>query len=401
MIRKLIVATALAGTFLGSAVNAQDTLRNKKNGGYLFTMGKTMETVDVQDQCRTGTCWSFSALSFFESELIRKGKGRHNLSEMFVVRNAYVEKARNYVRMHGLMNFGPGGAFHDIPFIMKRYGIVPESAYKGLNYGVEKHDHGQMDKMLSGMMKSVASEETKTVNPAWEKAFTGALDAWLGETPKEFTYQGKTYTPLSFAASLGLNMDEYISISSFSHHPFYEKFVLEVPDNWQFESCYNVPLDVMMQVIENALNNGHTVSWAADVSEKGFNFREGLAIVPKDESAINKRGEDNRQFNNAGAQKTGSPFEAPCEEKEITQQVRQTAFDNYETTDDHGMHLVGIAKDQTGKRFYKVKNSWGEVNDLKGYFFASEAYIKYKTTNILVHRDAIPKEIQRRLGLIK
>ena len=397
---KKLTSYVLAGGLCLASLSStgQDTLRNKKNGGYLFTMQKSYEPTSIQDQCKTGTCWSFSALSFFESELMRKGKGKHNLSEMFVVRNAYVEKARNFVRMHSLMNFGPGGAFHDVPFILRRYGIVPEEVYRGLNYGEDKHNHNQMDNMLKAMLKSVVNEETSKISNSWEPAFTAALDSYLGAIPKEFTYQGKTYTPQSFSASLGLNMDDYVSLTSFSHHPFYESFVLEVPDNWQFQSCYNVPLDVMMQIVDNALNNGMTVAWAGDVSEKGFNFRQGLAIVPKDESAISKNGQDNKQFNDAGAAKAGSPFDAPCEEKEVTQDVRQKAFDTFETTDDHGMHIVGIAKDQTGKKFYKVKNSWGAVNDLQGFFFASDTYVKYKTTNILVHKDAIPKEILRRLG---
>lgn len=394
----LVVATVL---FLGFTTKAQDTIRNKKGGGYLFTKVVNLDATPVQDQNSTGTCWSFSALSYFESELLRTGKGTHNLSEMFVVRNSYIDKGDKYVRMHGKSNFGQGGAFWDIPYVIKNYGIVPEEVYNGKNYGGgEKHNHNELEAVLTAFVKTITENPQKSLTTSWKKAYTSIVDAYLGNVPESFTYQGKTYTPKEYANSLGLKMDDYVTLGSYTHHPFYQSFVLEVEDNWASQQLYNVQLDEMMEVINNALNKGYTVAWASDVSEKGFSFKNGLAIVPEDETAVAKKGEDNKQFNNAGADKTGTPFDAPCKEKEITQQVRQEAFDNYQTTDDHGMHIVGMYKDQTGKVFYRVKNSWGtKNNDCDGYLFVSEAFIRYKTTDIMIHKDALPKDLKKKLGV--
>jgi bleomycin hydrolase len=394
---KILIPVFLLGAYTS---NAQDTIRNKIGGGYLFTKVKNLEATAVQDQSSTGTCWSFSALSFFESELLRMGKGSHNLSEMFVVRNSYIDKADKYVRMHGKSNFGQGGAFHDIPYVIKNYGIVPEEVYSGLNYGTEKHNHNELDAVLTAMLKAVTENHQKSLTSSWKKAYTGVVDAYLGNVPESFMYQGKKYTPKEFAASLGLKMEDYVYLSSFTHHPFYQPFVLEVEDNWASQQVFNIPLDEMLSVINNSVNKGFTVAWATDVSEKGFSFKNGLAIVPEDETAVTKKGEDNKQFNNAGADKTGTPFDAPSKEQAITQQNRQDAFDNYQTTDDHGMHIVGIYTDQTGKTFYRVKNSWGtKHNDCDGYLFASEAYVKYKTMDIMVHKDSLPKELKKKLGI--
>ncbi len=386
---------------LGSTMFAQETAKmtNKKDGGYFFTVIKDIEATEVQNQGRTGTCWSFSSLSFFESELLRMKKGKHNLSEMFIARMAYEEKAVNYVRMHGSFNFGPGGAFHDIPYVAKRYGLMPEEAYKGLNYGAEIHNHSEMDAILSAVVKEVVKNPQRTLTPSWKKAISGVLDAYLGAVPEKFNYNGKEYTPQSFAKELGLDMDDYVLISSFTHHPFYQQFVLEVPDNWAMQSCYNVQLEEMMEIAEHAVTNGYGVAWASDVSEKGFSFRDGLAIVPEDESTIQVRGRDNKQFNNAGAEKVSSAFDAPVKELSITQELRQEAFDNYQTQDDHGMHFTGLVKDQIGTKYFIVKNSWGKGNDCDGYFYASEPYFKYKTTNIMLHKDGIPKDLRKKLGI--
>lgn len=375
---------------------AQDTLRNKKDGGYIFTVVKDLEATEVQNQNRTGTCWSFSALSFFESELIRMGKGKVNLSEMFIVRNAYSDKVDKYVRMHGNINLSAGGAFHDIPYVIKKYGIVPEEVYKGLNYGAEEHNHDEMDDLVKAMANQLIKKDKLTT--AWKPSIESTLDAYLGSVPKEFEIKGKKYTPQSYAKSLGLNMDDYVAISSFTHHPFYEKFILEVPDNWIWGSMYNVKLDEMMNTIDNAIMNGYTVAWASDVSEKGFSFKNGLAIVPEDPDKIVKTGEDNKNFSDAGAEKKGSVFDTPGQEKVITQEMRQEAFDNFETTDDHGMHITGIVKDQEGNKYYIVKNSWGtKHNDCDGYFYASEAFVRYKTMNILVHKNAVPNDLAKKL----
>lgn len=400
-LKKGAAALTLAAMLTGAA-NAQSiqVLKNKKDGGYEFTMLKNIEATPVQNQNRTGTCWSFSALSFFESELIRMGKGKHNLSEMFIVRHAYMEKAINYIRMHGQFNFGAGGAFHDIPHVMRKFGIVPESVYVGRAYGGDQHNHSELDQILQKTVEVIAKNPQGKLTSGWKNAVAGILDAYLGKVPTEFEYNGKQYTPESFAKELGLNMDDYITITSFTHHPFYKPFVFEVPDNWALAQAYNLPLDEMMEVVDNALNKGYGVAWASDVSEKGFSFVNGLAIVPEDTTGITKKGTDNRHFSDAGATKTGTPFDAPCKELKITQEMRQEAFDNFETTDDHGMHIVGIAKDQSGSKFYMVKNSWGtERNDCEGYFFASEAFLRYKTTNFMIHKDALPKAIAKKLGL--
>ncbi|MDC0579363.1 C1 family peptidase [Bacteroidia bacterium] len=395
----LVSAVLISSLFLFQfQLNAQDTLRNKKGGGYVFTLKKDIEATAVQNQNRTGTCWSFSALSFMESELIRLGKGKHKLSEMYVVRKAYEDKAENYVRMHGLTNFSQGGAFHDIPHVIKKYGIMPQEAYQGLNYGLDKHNHSEMEAVLKGMLDAVIKNKQGQLTTSWKAAFNAVLDQYLGPIPETFSYQGKTYSPMSFAQKLGLNMNDYVVISSFTHHPFYTHFVVEVPDNWIWATAFNVPLDEMMQIQKNAVMNGYSIGWAADVSEKGFSFRDGLALVPEDESKLKSIGKDNPYFNNAGAKKEGTPFDSPGPEKSITQTMRQEAFDNYLTTDDHGMHFTGLVTDQKGNEYFIVKNSWGtDNNDCDGYFYASMPYVALKTISIMLHRDALPIDLKKKL----
>ena len=395
----LVSGLLLSSLFLFQfQLQAQDTLRNKEGGNYLFTVKKDIEANEVQNQNRTGTCWSFSALSFIESELIRLNKGKHKLSEMYVVRKAYEDKAENYVRMHGTANFGQGGAFHDIPHVIKKYGIIPQEAYRGLNYGLESHNHSEMEAVLKNMLDAVIKNKQGQLTTSWKAAFNAVLDAYLGPVPETFSYQGKEYTPTSFATSLGLNMDDYVVITSFTHHPFYEHFVIEVPDNWIWARAFNVPLDEMMQIQKDAIMNGYSIGWAADVSEKGFSFRDGLAIVPENESKLKSSGKDNKHFNNAGAKKEGTQFDTPGPEKTITQVMRQEAFDNYLTTDDHGMHFTGIVTDQNVSEYFIVKNSWGtDYNDCDGYFYASMPYVALKTINFMVHKDALPKDLRKKL----
>lgn len=397
---KTISAFCLAA--LSFSVQAQDTekVTNREGSDYQFTVIHDLETTPVQSQGRTGTCWTFSALSFLESELMRMGKGKHELSEMWIARNAYYDKAINYVRMHGHFNFGPGGAFHDIPYVIRKYGIVPLSAYEGLNYGARTHNHSEMDAMLKSMVDVVIkSPQNRQLTTSWTDAINGVLDAYLGKKPENFVVDGKTYNGKSYAKELGLNMDDYVVLGSFTHHPFYEQFVLAVPDNWAFGQVYNLPVDELMEVAEYALEKGYTWAWAADVSEKGFSFRDGLAIVPEDESTIRKRGRDNKHFSDAGAEKIGDAFNQPVKEKTITQEMRQIAYDNYQTTDDHGMHVTGLVKDQAGTKYFIVKNSWGTGNFCDGYFYASEAYFKYKTMNIMLHKSALPKKLAKKLGI--
>jgi bleomycin hydrolase len=339
-------------------------------------------------------------LGFFESELIRTGAGEHNLSEMYVVNNTYKEKADRYVRMHGNNNFGAGGAFVDIAHVWKKYGMVPEEIYDGLEYGSETHNHSELDNILTAYVKAVVENKQKNLTPSWQKGYDAVVEAYLGEVPSEFEYRGKSYTPKTYADDLGLDMNDYVSITSYTHHPFYEKFVLEIPDNWLHVQSYNLPLDELMRVMEESVMNGYSFAWGADVSEKGFAFREGLAILPEDASTIDVKGKDNTQFNDAGADKVSNAFEMPVKQMDVDQEMRQEQFDNWQTTDDHGMQVTGILEDQNGDKYYLVKNSWGtKHNELDGYFFASEAYAKLKTMNIYLHKDAIPKDLAKKLGL--
>ena len=416
--KKYIFATALF--MLAFAIHAQEfttkrdlsktentPFTNKKGSQYEFTLVKDLEATPVQNQNRTGTCWSFSTLSFMESEMIRKGYKPVNLSEMFIARNAYIGKAENYLRMNGKFNFGEGGAFHDIPWVIKRYGIVPESVYNGLNYGSDKHKHSEMAGALKAMLEVfVKKPQGGKITKNWKKAYTGVIDAYLGDLPdntENFTFveNGITYTPKSYAKHLGLdNMDDYISLTSYTHHPFYEQFVIEVPDNWSMTSSYNLPLDEFMDVMEDAIEKGFTFAWGADVSEKGFSSRDALAILPEDASTIKEKGKDDVFFSQNGSEKISNAFMQPVKEKIVTQQERQDAFDEQTTTDDHGMHITGIVKDQKGTKYFIVKNSWGtKYNQCDGYFYASFPYVRYKTMNILIHKDALSKNMKKKLGL--
>lgn len=369
-----------------TTVAISQPLTNKKDGKYKFTVVKNLENTEVQNQAKSGTCWTFSGLSFFESELLRMGKPKVNLSEMFIVRNSYPDKADKYVRMHGTINFSSGGEFHDVAYVLEHYGIVPQEVYTGMVNGEKELYHGEMDGMLKASLDVIIKE--KKITTGWPKAVNGILEAYLGKVPENFQYQGKQYTPKSFAQSLGLDMNNYVAITSFTHHPFYTKFALEVPDNWAWKDVYNVPLNDMMEIIDNAIMNGYSIAWAADVSEKGFSFKNGVAIVPDtDWDDVKKEDVDSIILN-------------PGKQKEITQEMRQESFDNYETGDDHGMHIVGIVKDQNGTKYYVVKNSWGiKNNECDGYFYASEAYVKYKTSNFMIHKDGIKKDIAKKLGL--
>ncbi len=399
MFKKIALIGAVAVSSMGGlqAQNA-DTVRNTEDGGYLFTIKNSIDATDVKNQGSSGTCWSFSSLSFFEAEAERLGNGTYNFSEMFVVWHTYSDKAEKTVRMYGELNFGPGGALTDVLYVMKHYGMVPDTIYTGLNYGTEKHIHNEMDQMLKAMVDVVVKNPNKILSTAWHPAIDGTLDAYLGELPEEFTFDGKLYTPQSFLEKTGLNPDDYIAITSFNHHPYYTEFPIAVADNWLWKDFYNLPIDEFMEVMEYALTNDYSLAWAADVSEKGFSYRDRLAVVPADLDNISVKGKDNKNFSDAGAEKNGSAFDAPVDELVVTQENRQKAYDTQETTDDHGMHITGLATDQFGTKYYIVKNSWGTKNT-DGYFFASEAYVRYKTMNILVHKDGIPKALKKKLGI--
>jgi len=392
----LIVLTLF---FYNLSLTAQPT----ENEDYKFTIVQELAHTPVKNQYHTSTCWSFSGLSFFESEMLRLGKPEIALSEMYVVNYCYRNKAQKFIRMKGNTNFGPGGIFYDIIDVINRYGIVPEQVYPGIKYNEDKHDHAEMDEVLRKMVEAVNDNKSRKLTPVWMDAVQKTVDSYLGEIPEKFDYKGQTYTPKSFLSDYcGIKPDNYVQITSFTHHPFYEPFILEVPDNWIWSNFYNVPLDVMQQIIDNSLEKGYTVAWAADVTEKGFaTSKKGIAVVPDMTTAADSIAlclKKDSITENKKETLTFSP-NRPFKEMVITQEIRQIAFDNQETTDDHGMHIIGLAKDQNGKVYYKVKNSWGNYNNYDGYFYASKPYVRYKTTSIMVNKNAIPDDIRKKLGI--
>ena len=395
MNKLLLIAAFAASTMAISAqkdTTAVDTFR--------FTTIKENKITPVKNQASSGTCWSFSALGFFEAELLRLGKPTVDLSEMFVVHQSYTDKADKFVRMNGTINFAGGGSFYDVMYTLKNYGIVPESEMSGLNYGEEKHRHGELDALTEAYVKTLVKNPNKKLSTAWKKGFTGILDAYLGERPKEFVANGKKYTPVTYAQSLGLNMDDYVSLTSFTHQPFYSKFVIEIPDNWRWEESYNLPLDEFAKVFDYAIDNGFTIAWGSDVSEKGFT-RNGVAVNPEVKKE-NLPGSDQAKWLNISQKEMEEQIykvKGPQPEVNVTQEIRQRDFDNYQTTDDHGMVIYGTAKDQNGTKYYLVKNSWGIDNKYKGIWYASDSFVKHKTINIVVHKNAIPKEILKKLEI--
>ncbi|MBZ4035915.1 C1 family peptidase [Flavobacterium sp. 17A] len=383
----------LAGT---AGCFAQDVLVNslklnasdKSKENFKFTEVINLGTTSVKTQGSSGTCWSYSTNSFLESEMIRLGKQPVELSQIYSARNVYVDKGVNYVRMHGAITLGDGGALHDVINMYKKYGTVPREVYTGLNYGTDKNKFGEMAALIEGVLAAVVKNPNGELTPNWQKAYTAVIDSYLGKVPENFNYKGKNYTPQSFAKEVvGINPDEYVEMSSFTTSPYYQKTTMMVPDNWSLDQVYNVKVNDMTDVIDNALKKGYTVAWATDVSEKSFSWKNGVAYVP------------NKKFEDMTAEEKADMFNGPKAEPEITPEMRQTAFDNYTTTDDHGMHIIGLAKDQTGKEYYIVKNSWGETNDYKGFLFVTKNFVKYKTTALLVNKGGIPAEIAKKLGV--
>ena len=371
-------------------VSAQEKT-NKKDSEYKFTVVKNIEATGIQNQNQTSTCWSFSSLSFFESEMIRLGKFNDlNLSEMYVVNKVYSLKADNYVRMHGKTNFGEGGGFPDVITVLKNYGIMPEEAYTGKKDPGSPHNHKMLETTLKNILLPASLNETQKLDFNFlHNTVNAVCEEYLGKTPEKFDYKGKTYTPKSFAEATGLNPDDYIFLTSFSHHPFHSQFVLEIPDNWNWQTVYNLPLNEFQEVMNHAISTGYSFAWGADVSEKGFLRADALAIIPENYSQ--KTTDDDKKNMSVKPQK----------QLIITQEMRQKAFDNYETQDDHGMHVIGLVKDQNNTPYYLVKNSWGkESNQCDGYFYASESYVLYKTTSIMLHKKALPAAIAKKLGIV-
>ena len=397
MKKVIIFAIALVFSF-PNFINAQT--EGEKKEGFQFTDVKRLPSTSIKSQDRAGTCWSWSTISYLESEIIRLGKDSVSLAPLYIVWNTYNEKAQRYVRMHGNLNFGQGGAFADVLWAIKTYGIVPLTEYSGLNYGEEIHAHGELDAVLKGYLDAVIKNPNKKLSTAWLRGYNGVLDAYLGAKPEKFTYKGKEYTPTSFYKDVtGLNMNDYVSLTSFTHHPFYTSFPIEVPDNWIGEYSYNIPLDELTSIMDKAIDNGYTFAWGSDVSEEGFVRRGSVAVVPDFEKVEMADAEIAKWTAMPSAKKMEEWVKNPGKEKEINQEMRQKAFDNFQTTDDHGMHVIGKATDQNGNKYYIVKNSWGEYGDYKGYFYASYPFVAYKTLNIIIHKDALPKDLKKKLGL--
>lgn len=358
-----------------------------QTAGYNFKMKKAISATPVKNQQNTGTCWSFSTTSFVESELIRIGQGEHDLSEMYTVRQIYLEKALNYIRRQGKAQFSEGSLSHDVINIVRKYGAVPESAFNGLNNGDTKYNHSELEMVLQGMLDGMIKNKGNLSNH-WKKAVEAVLDVYLGEVPEEFKYNGKSYNAKTFADKvLKINPDDYIELTSYEHHPFYKVCVLEIPDNFSNGFYYNVPIEDLETITDNAVTLGYTVAWDCDVSEKGFSQKNGLAILPA------------KSWDDMNKNEKEAVFKAPVPQQKVDQAMRQSTFDNYSTTDDHLMHITGVAKDSKGNSYYQVKNSWGERGQFDGYLYASKAYFQLKTVAVLVHKDAIPTQIKTKLGL--
>lgn len=355
----------IIGLCLSSICATAQKDKTEDSAAFVFETVVENPITSIKSQNLSSTCWSFSALALVEAELLRMGKGEYDLSEMFVVHKTMQDRARNYVRLHGQSSFSPGGSFYDIIYNIKHYGLVPQEVMPGIMYDDTAHNHSELDAVAEGYVEALVTGRRGKLTDVWANGLASIYDAYLGACPESFEYQGVEYTPTSFAASLEINPDDYVSITSYIHHPFYSEFAVEVPDNWRGSLSKNLPLDEFMDVMDAAVRGGYTIAWGSDVSEDGFS-RDGLATTP---------------------------------EETITQELRQKAYDNWQTQDDHGMLIYGIAKDQNGKEYFMVKNSWHSRGDYNGTWYVSKDFVAYKTINIVVHKDAIPADIAAKLGL--
>ena len=397
---KKLLTLAAMGMFCISGMAQEEP----KEEGFVFTTVKENPITSIKNQNRAGTCWCYSTLSFIEAELLRMGKGEYDFSEMFIVHNTYLDRADKTVRTHGDISFSQGGSFYDVIYGMEQFGLVPEEEMRpGVMYGDTLSNHNELtavsDAVVAAIAKSRLSKLQADANnvPLWKKAIASIHDIYLGERPEKFTYKGKEYTPKSFYESTGLKASDYVSLTSYTHHPFYSQFVLEIQDNWRWALSYNLPIDELMEVFDNAIMNGYTIAWGSDVSEPGFT-RNGIAVMPDDQKAQELSGSDMARWLKMRPEEKKLNTK-PQPQKWCTQEERQLAYDNWETTDDHGMVIYGIAKDQEGNEYYMVKNSWGKSGKYDGIWYASKAFARYKTMNILVHKDALPKHIAKKLGI--
>lgn len=397
---KKLLTLAAMGMFCISGMAQEEP----KEEGFVFTTVKENPITSIKNQNRAGTCWCYSTLSFIEAELLRMGKGEYDFSEMFIVHNTYLDRADKAVRTHGDISFSQGGSFYDVIYGMEKFGLVPEEEMRpGVMYGDTLSNHNELtavsDAVVAAIAKGRLSKLQADANnvPLWKKAIASIHDIYLGERPEKFTYKGKEYTPKSFYESTGLKASDYVSLTSYTHHPFYSQFVLEIQDNWRWALSYNLPIDELMEVFDNAIMNGYTIAWGSDVSEPGFT-RNGIAVMPDDQKAQELSGSDMARWLKMRPEEKKLNTK-PQPQKWCTQEERQLAYDNWETTDDHGMVIYGIAKDQEGNEYYMVKNSWGKSGKYDGIWYASKAFARYKTMNILVHKDALPKHIAKKLGI--
>ena len=406
---KKFFVLALGLMFATGAMAGNAEAKPKKQAnqpeGIEFTVVKENPITSIKNQNRAGTCWCYSSLAFIESELLRMGKGEYDFSEMFIVHNTYLDRADKAVRTHGDVSFAQGGSFYDVIYGMEAFGLVPEAEMRpGVMYGMELSNHNELSAVSDAVVAAIAKGKLRSlqVSPEgerlWKKAIEAIHDIYLGERPEKFTYEGVEYTPKSFYESLGLNASDYVSLTSYTHHPFYTSFALEIPDNWRWAQSYNLPIDELMEVFDYAIMNGYTIAWGSDVSEDGFT-REGTAILPDvDKASTELDGSDMAKWlKMTEAERKSKPMAVA--QKWVSQEERQLGYDNRETTDDHGMQIYGIAKDQKGTEYYMVKNSWGEAGTYKGIWYASKAFVRYKTMNIIVHKDAIPAAIREKLNL--
>ncbi len=390
--RSIISAAACALITVSAAAQAP------KAPEYEFTVVKENPVTSIKNQYRSGTCWCYSALSFIESEILRTKGQEVDLSEMFVVGKSYHDRAVKYVRLDGHLNFAAGSSFGDVLHVIEDYGIVPQEVYSGFNYGTEMPEQNELDAALAGYVRAIAQNPNKKLTTAWVNGFDGILDAYLGEVPATFAVNGTEYTPESYRDALGINADDYVNLTSFTHHPFYESFIIEVPDNWRWDSAYNLPIDELMEVMYHAIDKGYTIAWGSDVSENGFT-RDGLAVMPVEKKTAAAGSDQERWVGKAADQPKEEVRAELPEEMVITQEMRQDGYDRKTTTDDHGMHIFGVAKDQNGTKYFMVKNSWGETGKYNGVWYASDSFVKYKTLNVVVHKDALPKDIAKKLGI--